>query len=105
MVGGSIKPQLVGLDDDALVARVRAASERLLGPLPQVSRSAVFRHPQGIPQYTLGHRGRVARVRAGEARLPGLFLTGNHLEGVAVKDCVRDGERTASRVAAFLAAG
>jgi oxygen-dependent protoporphyrinogen oxidase len=103
MVGGAIKPELLDLDDQALVAKVRAANEHLLGPLPQASRTTVFRHPRGIPQYTLGHRDRVARVRAAEAGLPGLFVTGNHLEGVAIKDCVRDGERTAKRVAAFLA--
>ncbi len=105
MVGGGIKPALLDLDDEDLVSRTRAANERLLGPLPQATRTAVFRHPRGIPQYTLGHRERVARVRAAEARLPGLCVTGNHLEGVAIKDCVRDGERTAQRVAALLAAG
>ena len=105
MVGGSLRPGLVDLDDAELTARVRIANEQLLGPLPPAAHTAVFRHPRGIPQYTLGHRDRVARARGAEGRRPGLFLTGNHLEGVAVKDCVRDGERTAGRVAAFLAAG
>lgn len=105
MVGGALRPDLVELDDAALTGRVNAANQQLLGPLPDPIHTAVYRHPRGIPQYTLGHLGRVERVRAAEGRLAGLFLTGNHLEGVAVKDCVRDGERTASRVAAFLAVG
>ena len=105
MVGGAVRPELPGLEDSALVGRVQAANAQLLGPLPDPEHTAVFRHPRGIPQYTLGHLDRVARVRAAEGRQRGLFVTGNHLEGVAIKDCVRDGERTASRVAAMWAAG
>ncbi len=105
IVGGALRPALVGVADEDLIKVVGQANEQLLGPVPDGARSWVFRHPKGIPQYTLGHLDRVRRARGAEARHPGLFLTGNHLDGVAVKDCVRDGERVAQRVAGFLARG
>ena len=85
--------------DDDLLARARFAAESLIGPFPPFAAHRVFRHPKAIPQYHLGHLERVAALRETEENLPGLFLTGYHLDGIAVKDCIRAGEATASRVA------
>ncbi len=97
MLGGATDPAAAALDAQALEGRALAAVERLLGP-PRSgpARRWLFRHPRGIPQYTPGHLGRVAAARAAEARLPGLLLTGNHLEGIGVKDCAKAGERVAT---------
>jgi oxygen-dependent protoporphyrinogen oxidase len=61
----------------------------------------VFRHPAGIPQYTVGHLQRVASVRAAQARHQGLYFVGNHLQGIGVKDCAREGEKVAGQVRAY----
>ncbi len=103
VLGGAIHPEVVALDEQALVGRARAALEACLGPAsadPALVR--VFKHPRGIPQYARGHRGRVQRIRAAQARHPGLFLTGNHLEGIGVKDCAKAGEDAAAAARAHL---
>lgn len=103
ILGGAPAPSTLDDDDDDLVRRTINAIERFLGKAKAPPRlTHVHRHPRGIPQYTLGHPDRVARIRELEARWPGLVLTGNHLDGVGVKDCVRDGERAAARVGALL---
>lgn len=103
MVGGAVEPEAASLDDQALRGRALTALERLLGQAAPPARAWIFRHPRGIPQYTPGHRGRVTAARAAEARLPGLFLTGNHLDGVGLKDCARAAEQVAERVLAMIA--
>jgi oxygen-dependent protoporphyrinogen oxidase len=49
---------------------------------------AGFRWDAGIPQYTLGHADRVARIARGLARLPNVRLAGNFLRGASVTDCI-----------------
>jgi oxygen-dependent protoporphyrinogen oxidase len=99
MLGGARDPEVLAAGDDDLLARARFAAETLIGPFPPFAAHRVFRHAKAIPQYHLGHLERVAALRETEESLPGLFLTGHHLDGIAVKDCIRAGEATASRVA------
>jgi oxygen-dependent protoporphyrinogen oxidase len=63
---------------------------------------AIARHRSALPQYGLGHRDRVTRIRGAVAAVPGLFLAGNYLDGVSVGDCARQGERAAADVHGFL---
>ena len=106
MVGGAVDPEAANLPHQALLNRVFAAHERLLGAQraePTLVR--VYRHPRGIPQYTLGHPTRVATVKNAETRFNGLYFVGNHLEGIGVKDCAATAERTAQNVRNFLEIG
>ncbi|MCB9766337.1 MAG: protoporphyrinogen oxidase [Alphaproteobacteria bacterium] len=103
IIGGAIHPDAARLPDQQLIARARAANTAFFGPEragPALVR--VYRHPRGIPQYTLGHPGRVREVRAAEARHGGLCFVGNHLRGVGVKDCAKAAEEAAHRVRAHL---
>jgi len=103
MVGGAVDPEAAMLPHQPLIDRVMAAHCRFLGAMrTEPLMVQVYRHPSAIPQYTLGHPGRVASIRAAQARLPGLFFTGNHLEGIGVKDCAASGERAANAVQAQL---
>ncbi|MFT4977962.1 MAG: oxygen-dependent protoporphyrinogen oxidase [Myxococcota bacterium] len=104
ILGGAVYPEAVEMDDQQLLAQCRAALVRFFGQ----ERAAplmvkIFRHRRGIPQYAPGHMSRVRAVRAGESKHAGLFFTGNHLEGIGVKDCAREGERTAGAVLRWLA--
>jgi protoporphyrinogen/coproporphyrinogen III oxidase len=99
IVGGAVDPSAAGLGDQELQHRVRVALQRFLGPdqgPPSMVR--IYRHPQGIPQYAPEHHRRVLRVRAAQVRHPGLVFTGNHLDGVAVKDCARAAEAATASV-------
>ncbi len=103
MVGGSVDPAAASLPHQELLNRVYAAHERFLGSRrtePNLVRA--YHHPQGIPQYTVGHPARVAVIANAEDRFGGLFFAGNHLKGIGVKDCVATGERIASDVRGWL---
>ncbi|ANW21801.1 protoporphyrinogen oxidase [Streptomyces clavuligerus] len=54
----------------------------------------------GLPQYPVGHRARVARVRAEVAKLPGLTVCGAAYDGVGIPACVADGRRAAEEILA-----
>ncbi|NVJ26750.1 protoporphyrinogen oxidase [Myxococcus sp. AM011] len=102
MVGGAKRPDLVGLDEPALVALAREELEALAGVTAKPSLTQVYRWPRGIPQYTVGHLERMAAVDQGLARWPGLHLTGNAYKGVGLNDCIRNGLQLAD---ALVAAG
>jgi protoporphyrinogen/coproporphyrinogen III oxidase len=90
-VGGQRQPELPGVPEDELAALVHAEHVALLGARAKPLFQAVTRWPRAIPQYTLGHLERVARVQAAQQRLPGLRFSANWKGGVAVGDCIRNG--------------
>ncbi len=71
---------------------------------PPVAR-LIASHRRALPQYNLGHGSRVAALREACARVPGLFLTGNYLEGPAVGACLEQAFRTAESVRQYCASG
>jgi oxygen-dependent protoporphyrinogen oxidase len=89
MVGGAKRPELVELEDAALVTLVREELRELAGVTAEPIFSEVFHWKRGIPQYNVGHLERVAAIDEGLARWPGLYLTGNAYKGIGLIDCVR----------------
>jgi len=96
MLGGARDPDVLDLDDDALVARTRAALARALGRDPEPDRSWIIRHQRGISQYTIGHPGRVTAAETA-ARSAGVDLIGSSYRGVSVNDCIRHAREAARR--------
>ncbi|MCB9550778.1 MAG: protoporphyrinogen oxidase [Myxococcales bacterium] len=93
IVGGRRHPELLGLDDEALVGVVRAELASIFGAnLAAPGFSRVVRWPAAIPQYELGHLDRKAAAEAAVRGLPGLWLGGNALYGVSLADCVARAE-------------
>jgi protoporphyrinogen/coproporphyrinogen III oxidase len=81
-------------DDDELVAAVVADVAELLGlDSPEPLQTALIRWGGGLPQYLVGHRERVAAVRAAVAEVPGLEVAGAAFDGVGVPACIRDATR------------
>lgn len=64
--------------------------------------SRVSRWGGGLPQYAVGHRDRVARIRSAVAAVPGLAVCGATYDGVGVPACIRSGQEAAEQIAAFL---
>ena len=46
---------------------------------------------KALPQYTLGHLKRVQTIRELSKKHPGLWITGNFLEGVSTLECIEQG--------------
>lgn len=85
-------------DDAELVARVRADLAVLDGITAEPVEHHVQRWGGGLPQYGVGHGGRVAALLGG---LPdGVAVAGAALQGVGVPACVAGGRAAAERVAA-----
>jgi len=95
MMGGACFPEYVNLSDDEVVARVREdlAVTMEIDAAPEFVR--VFRHPQAIPQYTVGHGARLQALEDLLRNHPGLILTGNSYRGIGLNDCVAAAERAA----------
>jgi protoporphyrinogen/coproporphyrinogen III oxidase len=104
-IGGRRQPELAGLPEPELAALAHQEHVGLLGARAAPRWQAVTRWPRAIPQYNLGHLGRVARAEAATAALPGLFMAANWKGGVAVGDCIANGRRAGEALAAWLQAG
>jgi oxygen-dependent protoporphyrinogen oxidase len=102
MCGGWQRPEVVGWEDDRLLAAVRDEVRLAMG----VQAAPIFHHiirwDRAIPQYQLGHLERVAWIEARAAQHPGLVLTGNTYHGVAINDCTEQGLEVAGRLQKYL---
>ena len=83
-----------------LEGEVRRAREELRAALgvtaaPVLTRLA--RWPKAMPQYHVGHAGRVETLERRVAALGGLGLAGGAYRGVGIADCVRSGEAAAEQ--------
>ena len=65
----------------------------------------VTRWGGALPQYTVGHLDRVARIRAAVAAQPGLAVCGAAYDGVGIPACVATARAAASQVMEFLRDG
>jgi oxygen-dependent protoporphyrinogen oxidase len=102
MLGGAVDPGVASADAATLVEWTRAELRRLLA----IEASPIYMHvhqwPRAIPQYELGHGGRVRRIEAELVRQPGLFLAGNALHGIAFAKAAAAGLAAGDAAAAFV---
>jgi oxygen-dependent protoporphyrinogen oxidase len=103
-VGGRRNPGLAGADDGTIVEKVAAEHRALLGARAPALWNVVTRWPRAIPQYELGHLGRIAKVAEAEKAVPGLRFCANYRGGVSVGDCIASAHATAGSLGAWLRA-
>jgi oxygen-dependent protoporphyrinogen oxidase len=99
-LGGARRPELPVQDDDVLLAHARAELREVLGVTAAPRLTRVTRWLDAMPQYEVGHAGRVSRIEGRLAAFPWLALAGNAYHGVGVPDCIRSGESAAQRALA-----
>lgn len=85
--------------DGALTAAVLEDLRRIMGIDAAPVFSRVFRWPDSMPQYTVGHGERIAELDARLDSWPGLHLVGNAYHGIGIPDCIREARRVAGRLA------
>jgi oxygen-dependent protoporphyrinogen oxidase len=83
-------------DDLKAMAMAELAATCGAGELPIDHR--ITRWGGGLPQYTVGHADRVARIRSAVAGLPGLAVAGAAYDGLGIPACIASGRSAASRV-------
>ncbi|MDB4614086.1 protoporphyrinogen oxidase [bacterium] len=99
-VGGATQPQMLKHSDDELVSIVREELNHILGVSGEPTLSLVTRYDKAMPQYHIGHVGRVTAIEASAASIPGLELAGSAYHGVGIPDCIASGQAAARRVLA-----
>lgn len=98
MLGGAGDPGIIELSDNDLWAILRRELGALIGIRRDPAFMRIYRWQRGIPQFTLGHRERRARLEQLAARHPGFFLVGNSYYGVSLNDCVKMAQRVAEEI-------
>ncbi|MCX7623653.1 MAG: protoporphyrinogen oxidase [Thermomicrobium sp.] len=83
---------------EALVAAALQELRVLTGCAAAPLHAVVSRHDRALPQYPVGHRRQVERLRSALARWPGLAVAGAAFDGVGVPDCIVSGWRAARAV-------
>jgi oxygen-dependent protoporphyrinogen oxidase len=89
-------------DDELVAIAVAEVSEAIGHQLPRILDAHVQRWGGALPQYTVGHVGRVADIRAGVATLPGLEVAGAAYDGVGIPACIATGRAAAQALATHL---
>jgi protoporphyrinogen/coproporphyrinogen III oxidase len=92
------------LDDERLLRAVRADLAQAMSLRAEPLEQRVFRFDRALPQYTVGHLERIARIEASLRPLPGVSFCGAAYRGVGVAACIRDGQVVADGVLAALPA-
>lgn len=64
--------------------------------------SSISRWQESMPQYTIGHQGRIKAITKRLEDFPGIFITGNFISGVGIPKCVQMATEAAHNVAQFL---
>jgi protoporphyrinogen/coproporphyrinogen III oxidase len=84
--------------DEELVAVARDDLAAMVGVQSEPIDTRVTRWGGSLPQYTIGHRHRVAGVRAAVAQAPGLAVCGAAYDGVGIPACVATARTAAESV-------
>ena len=101
-IGGATDPEFVEKPESAIVALVHGENARILGITGPPLVSVVWKYGKALPQYNLGHGHVVEAIRDGERAIPGLFFSGNYLEGPSIGKCVEQGFQTAESARTYL---
>jgi oxygen-dependent protoporphyrinogen oxidase len=98
ILGGVERPDLLTRPDADLIGLACQALDRAVGLKGGPEKTWVARQEGAIPQYTLGHRERIATVMSRLGSFPGLYLAGNAYRGVSIGSIVEDADRVAEWV-------
>jgi len=104
-LGGTRDGEILQLADAEIAATVRRELQEILGISAEPSFVKIYRWPRAMAQYTIGHKGRVDRVRQIVSAAPGLALAGNAYAGIGIPNCIRSGSEAATKVITDLAGG
>jgi oxygen-dependent protoporphyrinogen oxidase len=104
-LGGALAPDTLDAPDDRLAQTAHETLRQLLGIEGGPMLATVHRYPRSMPQFAVGHRGRIDAMQERLRDHPGLLLAGAALGAVGLPDCIRSGERAAKAALSHVAAG
>ncbi len=102
MAGGARNPEIGALSEEEILPLVREELRLTMGITAEPEFMQAEHHSKAIPQYTIGHAGRLTAIDEAIGKVPGLFLTGNAYRGVAFADCILQAGIIADKVLEYL---
>ena len=102
-IGRYGEDDVCGMDDHTLIEMARKELIDTLG-LPENAKQLfmIHRWPDGLPQYTLGHQERLAKIDERVAALPGVAVAGASYRGVGIPDCIKSAETAAEQIMQYM---
>ena len=86
--GRELSDAFGAISEEECARVVEAENARILGITATAVEGQVWKDPQALPQYNVGHARRVAEISAMLSTQPNLHLAGNFLRGRSISDCV-----------------
>jgi oxygen-dependent protoporphyrinogen oxidase len=94
--------RLLHRDDAELAALAAADLAAATGVRGEPADTRVTRWGGALPQYTVGHLGRVNRIRSSVAREPGLAVCGAAFDGLGIPACIATAQSAVAQVLRYL---
>jgi oxygen-dependent protoporphyrinogen oxidase len=101
-LGGARDPAILEEPDGRLVEIALGELSDILGERPKPLFHRIYRWERCMPQYAVGHLGRLEEIAARLAGQPGLFLAGNGYKGVGIPDCIQSASAAAAGALGYL---
>jgi len=96
--GGPDGAALLAQSDESLFDAVTAELQEIAGFRARPRFRRIFRWPQAMALYPVGHPARIAELEARVASIPGFYLAGNAYQGIGIPDCIRMGKAAAEKI-------
>lgn len=101
-IGGVGRGHAETCSDAGLLEIVTEEMRDVMGVTASPELTRITRFDRALPQYNLGHRERIAGIKAAVRRTEGLELAGAVYDGMGIPDCIRSGIGAAERALATL---
>jgi oxygen-dependent protoporphyrinogen oxidase len=98
MIGGARYPGAAELSGDQAQAIALGELQTTMGITVKPRFVRVFKHEHGIPQYTLGHPGRLETIERRLREHEGLYVAGNSYRGISMNACIEEARNLADTI-------
>lgn len=94
---------IVDLSDDEIIQIALEDLNKIMEIQTQPDFAVISRWKEAMPQYTVGHKLRIANLKRDlDKELPGVFVGGSSFEGVGLPDCIDQGEVAVEKILEYL---
>ncbi|WP_174730638.1 protoporphyrinogen oxidase [Mesobacillus harenae] len=102
-VGRAGDEAVVDLSDEEIIKTVMDDLKKTMDISAEPEFSVISRWKDSMPQYTVGHKDRVDRLKKSlKQELPGVFVGGSSFEGLGLPDCIDQGEAAVEAILTYL---
>jgi len=98
-VGGRRHPGIVEESDERILERTLTDLQHMLGVKGTPDFATITRYKRALPQYGIGHQDILKHIEETPNRTQGLYIAGNYLRGISVRDCISYGAKLAAKIA------